>query len=143
MNERERVAGSMPPLSRPIVYAGVGLVLVLVALYVVRGYFYPRSAANDASASAEVFEKTRTIEVTDHDFKPKTAAVKFGDKVTWKNSGTQSHTVTFRFLSKTLYPGEEWSWTIARDVFTEGENLYRCELHGDKGAKGASLVVAE
>jgi plastocyanin len=133
-------------LSRPMLYAGVGVGLVLVVLclvYGVQSYFHPRSKGNDLAAAVKVFETTKTVEITDYDFKPKTGAVKFGDKVTWKNLGTQSHTVTFRFVSKTLYPGEEWSWTIGRDAFTKGENIYWCDLHRGKGMEGASLVVAE
>jgi plastocyanin len=133
-------------LSRPMLYAGVGVGLVLVMLYLssgIRRYFHPSSRRGDVPAAMNLFEKMKTVEITDYDFKPKNGAVKFGDKVTWKNLATQSHTVTFRFVSKTLYPGEEWSWTIGRDSFTEGENIYWCDLHRGKGMDGASLVVTE
>ncbi|HEY3305686.1 MAG TPA: hypothetical protein VGL70_19345 [Candidatus Binatia bacterium] len=143
----EHTEKSAPLLSRPMLYAGVGVGFVLIVLYLllngVQSYFRPRSKGNDLAAALQVFEKTKTIEVTDYDFMPKTGAVKFGDKVTWKNLGTQAHTVTFRFLSKNLYPGEEWSWTIGRDIFTQGENIYWCDIHRGKGMDGASLVVAE
>jgi plastocyanin len=125
-----------------IIGVGAGFILLMLyLLYGVQGYFRPGSKANPAAAN--VFEKTKTIEVTDYEFKPKTATVKFGDKVTWKNASTQSHTVTFRFISKNLYPGEVWSWTIDRDTFSPGENLYGCDFHRGKGMDGASLVVAE
>jgi plastocyanin len=129
-----------------MLYAGVGIGFVLVVLYLlsgVRSYFHPGSERRDVPAAVNPFEKMKTVEIIDYDFKPKTGAVKFGDKVTWKNLGTQSHTVTFRFVSKTLYPGEEWSWTIGRDAFTKGENIYWCDLHRGKGMEGASLVVTE
>jgi plastocyanin len=142
MKEEKSVAS----LSRPVLYAGVGIGFVLLVLYLLSGsrsYVNSGSKPGDASQAANVFEKTKTIEITDYDFTPKTAAVKFGDKVTWKNVGTQSHTVTFRFISKSLYPGEAWSWTIGRDTFAAGENIYGCELHRGKGMNGAALVVAE
>jgi plastocyanin len=142
----EEYKKSAASLSRPILYAGVGIGLVLVVLYLLSGarsYFHPGSKPGDVPAAVNPFEKMKTVEITDYDFKPKTGAVKFGDKVTWKNLGTQSHTVTFRFVSKTLYPGEEWSWTIGRDAFANGENIYWCDLHRGKGMEGASLVVTE
>jgi plastocyanin len=131
--------------SRPILYAGVGIGFVLIVLYLLSGVgtYYPGSKRSDVPAAVNSFERTKTIEITDYDFKPKTGAVQFGDKVTWKNLGTQSHTVTFRFVSKTLYPGEEWSWTIGRDAFIKGENIYWCDLHRGKGMDGASLDVRE
>jgi plastocyanin len=128
----------------PYVLAIIGVGLVLLLLYLsfgIQSYFPLGGKGNPAAAN--VFETTKTIEVTDYEFKPKIGAVKFGDKVTWKNLGSQSHTVTFRFLSKTLYPGEVWSWTIGRDVFTQGENVYWCDFHRGKGMDGAALVVAE
>jgi plastocyanin len=130
------------PYKLAIVGIGAGFVLlVLYLLYGGQEYFHPGSKGNPAAAN--VFEKTKTVEVADYEFKPKTATVKFGDKVTWKNTGAQSHTVTFRFISKNLYPGEVWSWIIDRGTFSPGENPYGCDFHRGKGMDGASLVVAE
>jgi plastocyanin len=122
---------------------GIGVGFILVVLYVLYGFQNHLEPGRQSSVSpgAGLFEKTKFIEVTDRGFEPKSGTVKFGDKVTWKNTGTRTHNVTFRFLSKTLYPGEEWSWTVGRDVFSPGKNPYACDLHPGDGNDGGSLIV--
>jgi|GEM_PF-3103551 len=80
------------------------------------------------------------VAVRDNYFEPRQVRVKFGDMVVWKNEGLRAHTVTFRAISKTLFPGEHWAWKIEQNLFAAGENPYWDEIWRKDGIEGTLIA---
>jgi plastocyanin len=82
-------------------------------------------AAGSAKALDEDVAIVESGETTSWSYSPTTLTVAVGTTVTWKNTGTQTHTVTSQdqlFDSKLLDGGKSWSYTFD----TPGTYRYFC-----------------
>ena len=133
----------MPPMRRPLI-----LLLVLVALLAA----CEGSGANDAPPDVEM--------VNGQHFEPDSITVNVGDTVIWKNSSSETHTVTAygnkmfdnnyfasgpfpseedarAHLSEGLIdPGERYQYTFEK----AGTYEYFCIPHEASGMKGTIIV---
>ena len=86
---------------------------------------------------------TGPIDIADSEFKPKTGTVKPGTTVTWNQSGSAPHSVTFdddSFDSSPDCPPAEKCTQAGAEVTFEfkkaGTFAYFCKIHGTKGGTG-------
>ena len=78
-----------------------------------------------------------SIEAVDNAFRPKTATVSVGDRITWRNTGQAPHEVrSTAFSSGNIAPGASWSWTASR----AGTFRYVCSYHEAVGMTGTLVV---
>jgi plastocyanin len=80
---------------------------------------------------------TVTVDATDQDqFSPKTAHIKVGDVIEWKNTGVQTHSVTFdsdpAITRATLNGGETFEVKFTK----AGNFYYYCTFHLSLGMTG-------
>jgi len=69
-----------------------------------------------------------TVDIVDFAFQPTRISVPAGTRVTWRNTGNATHTVTAfngAFDSGRLSPGSSYSVTFS----TPGAHLYHCQIH--------------
>lgn len=71
------------------------------------------------------------VRATDNQFRPARVAVSVGEKVIWRNTGNQTHTVTAYggnwSKNSTIVPGARTSRTFDQ----AGRYKYFCSIHGD------------
>jgi plastocyanin len=86
------------------------------------------SAAAPSSGQSAAAGGSQSVEIKNFAFNPATLTVKAGDKVTWKNSDSAAHTVTFD-------DGSADSNDIANNATfdhtfsTAGTFAYHCKIH--------------
>lgn len=82
-----------------------------------------------------------TIEIEDNAFSPEELAVTAGTTVAWRNTGGDTHTVTFtdapvNATSGDLRPGDRFEFTPTQP----GNYQYKCRYHADDGMIGLLSV---
>jgi plastocyanin len=85
-------------------------------------------------------QQSTKITVIDNSFSPKETRIAAGGTVSWMNTGSMVHTVTFEdgnFDSGNLNPGLSTSHTFT----TPGTYRYYCRYHGAPGGSGMSGTI--
>jgi plastocyanin len=87
-----------------------------------------RPVAPETAAAPQTTARPLNVRIVDFEYTPKRATVPVGTEVTWKNTDTSNHTVTFDESGKDLGnqpPGASKRFTFAK----AGEFAYHCDFH--------------
>jgi plastocyanin len=121
---------------RPLlVFAGVGLVIVVAAS--------PAVGGQGAGGSEGVASKGVSVSLKDNVFGPKSVSVARGGKVTWRWRGSNPHNVKFRKVPKGASKrgaGTKSSGRFSRSFTKSGTYRYVCTIHVSLGMKGSVSV---
>jgi plastocyanin len=110
----------------------------------------PTTASEDdhGGEEGEEGEISGPIEMGDSFYKPKAGTVAVGTVVTWEQTGTEPHSVTFdddTFDSSPDCPPVDKCTQLGDEVTyeftTAGVFAYYCKIHGGKGGIGMAGVV--
>lgn len=96
-----------------------------------------KTACNQCGTVVQGVTPTVTVDASDQDvFSPKTAHIKVGDVVEWKNTGVQTHSVTFdadpSITKATLNGGQTFEVKFTK----AGNFYYYCTFHLSLGMTG-------
>jgi plastocyanin len=86
------------------------------------------SAAAPSSGQSAAAGGSQSVEIKNFAFNPATLTVKVGDKVTWKNSDSAAHTVTFDDGSADSNNIDN-NATFDHTFSTAGTFAYHCKIH--------------
>jgi plastocyanin len=81
-----------------------------------------------AALASPVSAAGHAVAIRDSSFGPKTITIRAGDRITWTNTGSNPHNVTFDAFASATYldPGAKYSHTFR----SAGTFSYTCTLHG-------------
>jgi plastocyanin len=97
------------------------------------------AAAVALGAAVPASAASSTVSMVDNAFKPATATVTVGDRVTFRNDGQSAHEVTSdAFKSGNVDAGKSWTYTATK----AGTFSYVCRYHESLGMKGTLVVRA-
>jgi plastocyanin len=113
-----------------------GIVVLAIALIPLAGCGGDDSPTASAAPAADA--GGTAVQMLDNAFEARDIAVSVGEQVTWTNEGALPHTVTATegedFDSKTVAPGESFTWTAEQP----GQVTYVCTFH--PGMEGTITV---
>ena len=143
MGEKSGGYGKRPLWQWIVLYVVIGAIVYALVYYFVfakkGGYNYnqPGQTQTQTTPSTPQTAAKNVVEIKNFAFTPATLTVKVGDKVTWTNQDSASHTATAddnSFNTGVLTTGQSGSVTFSK----AGTYTYHCTIH--PGMKGTIVV---
>lgn len=106
---------------------GILIAIVLVLIVAVGGYFFMMKKGG-SSPTTQPSASSNSVTIQSMAFSPQDIKVKVGEKVTWTNQDSVTHTVTSdtgAFDSGSVANGGTFSFTFTK----EGTFPYHCNIH--------------